>query len=333
MTMLEHEIQKIIEARHHDPFNVLGKHVIDGRTKVRAYNPHAISVMLAEGERPMERVPNTDIFEWSGDTDSLPERYRIIWRDSDHREHINHDPYSFLPQLSDYDLHLFGEGKHWHAYRFLGSHVHEVDGVAGVLFAVWAPNAQRVSVVGDFNRWDGRCHPMRVRGGSGVWELFIPDLPPGTLYKYEILSRATNSIFLKADPYGQQFEVRPKTASIVTAASQYVWQDQEWLEKRKTHDWLHAPMSIYEVHLGSWQRGPEGELLNYRELANRLINHVKEMGFSHIELLPITEHPYDPSWGYQTTGYYAPTSRYGLPDDFRFFVDQCHQHGIGVFLD
>ncbi|MEN8260606.1 MAG: 1,4-alpha-glucan branching protein GlgB, partial [Pseudomonadota bacterium] len=201
-----------------------------------------------------------------------------------------------------------------------------------VLFAVWAPNAERVSIVGDFNHWDGRCHPMRVRGGSGVWELFVPDLPLGTLYKYEIRNRNTGAISLKSDPYGQQFELRPKTATVV-CASAYEWQDQAWLKKRISHDWLHQPMSIYEVHLGSWQRGPEGELLNYREFAERLVEYVKEMGFSHIELLPITEHPYDPSWGYQATGYYAPTRRFGTPDDFRYFVDYCHRQGIGVLLD
>ena len=208
-----------------------------------------------------------------------------------------------------------------------------VDGIPGVLFAVWAPNAERVSVVGDFNHWDGRCHPMRVRGGSGVWELFVPDLEPGALYKYEIRNRHSGAVVLKIDPYGQAFEQRPHTASIVTPEATYRWQDQDWLQRRRDHDWQHAPMSIYEVHLGSWQRGPEGEFLNYRELAERLVPYVAELGFTHIELLPVTEHPYDPSWGYQTTGYYAPTSRFGDPDDFRYFVDYCHQHGIGVFLD
>ncbi len=330
---LSPDLQRIIEARHHDPFQVLGRHPSAGLAAVRVHIPQASEVTIAEGPWPMQRIGDTDLFEWQGDPDSVPNRYRIIWRDDQHREHIAHDPYSFPPQLSDYDLHLFGEGNHWHAYRILGAHPHEVGGVAGVLFGVWAPNAERVSVVGDFNNWDGRRHPMRVRGGSGVWELFIPDLGPGALYKFEIRNRASGEVLLKADPYGQRFELRPGTASIIAEQSGYEWQDQGWLRKRAAADWQHEPMSIYEVHLGSWQRGPEGEFLDYRELARRLVAHVNNMGFSHIELLPITEHPYDPSWGYQTTGYYAPSSRYGQPEDFRYFVDLCHQHGIGVIID
>ena len=326
-------LERITEARHDDPFAVLGRHHADGHLIVRAYLPLAGEVTLAECNQPMQQLEGTGLFEWEGDSDSVPEHYRLIWRDADHRQHIAYDPYSFPPQLSDFDLHLFGEGKHWHAYRFMGAHPHEVDGIAGVLFAVWAPNAARVSVVGEFNDWDGRRYPMRLRGGSGVWELFIPDLAPGALYKYEIRNAVSGTVFVKADPYGQQMEHRPATASIVTPHNQYAWGDQAWLEQRTQQDWQHQPMSIFEVHLGSWQRGPEGEFLNYRTVAERLVAYVQEMGFSHIELLPITEHPYDPSWGYQTTGYYAPTSRYGSPDDFRYFVDLCHRHNIGVFLD
>jgi 1,4-alpha-glucan branching enzyme len=329
---LEPELQKILDACHPDPFSVLGKHTVDKHTVVRVYMPSAQEVTIAEGNLPMRRIPETDFFEWQGTT-KLPDRYRLIWRDKDHREHITHDPYCFPSQLSDFDMHLFGEGKHWHTYRFLGSHVHEVNGVGGVLFAVWAPNAGRVSVVGDFNCWDGRAHPMRTHGSNGMWELFIPDIGPGALYKFEIRNQETGHIFIKSDPYGQQFELRPNTASVVTDKVSYAWNDAKWMEKRKTWDWQHAPLSIYEVHLGSWQRGPEGEFLNYRELAKRLVDYVTDMGFSHIELMPITEHPFDGSWGYQTTGYYAPTSRYGTPDDFRYFVDYCHQHNIGVFLD
>ncbi|HGX93955.1 MAG TPA: 1,4-alpha-glucan branching enzyme, partial [Candidatus Tenderia sp.] len=331
-TQLEPEFQKIADARHHDPFALLGRHVVDGEATVRVFLPRAAAVMIAEGDHVMTRLEGSDFFVWKGKPEEVPERYRLIWRDDEHREHLLHDPYCFPPQLSEFDLHLFGEGKHWHAYRMLGSRVHEVDGVGGVLFAVWAPNAERVSVVGDFNFWDGRCHPMRVRGGSGVWELFIPDLAPGAIYKYEIRHRDNGVISLKSDPYGEYFEQRPKTASIVSE-SEYSWNDESWLEVRRQSDWGHSPMSIYEVHLGSWQHGPEGELLNYRDLAHRLVAYVKEMGFNYVELLPITEHPYDPSWGYQCTGYYAPTSRHGSPDDFRYFVDYCHQNGIGVFLD
>jgi 1,4-alpha-glucan branching enzyme len=330
---LNPELQRIVEARHHDPFAVLGRHPQDKKVVVRTYLPYAQEVHIAEGNLPLQRIPNTDLFEWQGKPEQVPDRYRLIWRDSDHHEHISYDPYCFPPQLSDFDLYLFGEGKHWHAYRFLGAHPHEADGVAGVLFAVWAPNAERVSVVGNFNRWDGRVHPMRVRGGSGVWELFVPNLYPGDLYKFEIRNRHSGAIFLKSDPYGQHFEMRPSTATIVPKPDTYIWRDTEWLDRRKASDWLHRPMSIYEIHLGSWRRGPEGEFLNYRDIAHQLVDYVKELGFSHIELLPITEHPYDASWGYQTTGYYAPSSRFGTPDDFRYFMDYCHQHGIGVILD
>jgi 1,4-alpha-glucan branching enzyme len=325
------DLQQLIQGRHRDPFGVLGRHVKDGRVLVRAYLPHAEAVTIAEGEHPMQRVPGTGIFEWQGDPTQVPERYRLIWRDDARREHIAHDPYCYPPQCPDFDLHLFGEGRHWHAYRLLGARVHEVDDVAGVLFAVWAPSAERVSVVGEFNRWDGRTHPMRVHG-NGVWELFIPDLAPGVLYKYEI--RATGgAVFLKSDPYGQRFEERPKTASIVEPPADYAWRDADWLAARAAHDWQHSPMAIYEVHLGTWQRGPEGEFLNYREIGGRLVAYAKDLGFTHIELMPITEHPYDKSWGYQATGYFAPTSRFGSPDDFRWFVDHCHANGIGVILD
>ena len=329
---LEPDLQKLVDARHQDPFSVLGKHTVGKQIQIRVCLPDAEEVMIAEGNLPMRRIPYTEIFEWQG-TAKIPDQYRLIWRDKEHREHITHDPYCFGPQVSDFDMHLFSEGKHWHAYRFLGSHVHEVNGVGGVLFVLWAPNAERISVVGDFNSWDGRAHLMRNHGSNGIWELFIPDIGPGTLYKYEIRNQQSGDIFYKSDPYGQQFEVRPKTASIVKDNKPYVWHDTDWLEKRQKRDWLHTPMSIYELHLGSWQRGPEGEFLNYREFAKLLVDYVTEMGFSHIELLPITEHPFDGSWGYQTIGYYAPTSRYGTPEDFQYFVDYCHQHNIGVFLD
>ena len=330
---LQTEFDRIVQARHHDPFSVLGRHAANGRELIRAYLPGADEVSIAEGNIRLQRVAGTDLFEWYGDAGSIPGHYRLIWRDAGHCEHIAHDPYSFPPQLPDFDLHLFGEGRHRHAYRFLGAHTHEIDGIAGILFAVWAPNAERISVVGEFNHWDGRRHPMRVRGGSGVWELFIPDLEPDCLYKYEIRNRHTGELSLKADPYAQAFEVRPDTASIITAPCTYAWQDQAWMAQLPATDWQHRPMSIYEVHPGSWQRGPEGEFLSYRQLADKLVNYVKTMGFTHIELLPITEHPYDPSWGYQTTGYFAPTSRYGSPDDFRYFVDYCHRNNIGVLLD
>jgi len=330
---LQDEFNKITEAKHHNPFATLGKHKVDNEIEVRVYLPHAKEVSLAEGNKSMKPIGNTGIFEWRGNQFSESPHYKVKWRDTNNREYIIHDPYSFPPQLSDFDLHLFSEGNHQNAYRFLGAHPHQIDEVFGVLFAVWAPNAERVSVIGDFNRWDGRCHPMRVHGSSGVWEIFIPDIEQGTLYKYEIRNRHSGEILQKTDPYGQQFEQRPKTASIVPELPTYHWSDREWLQRRGVWNWQQSPISIYEVHLGSWQRGPEGEFLSYRELAQRLVAYVTEMGFSHIELLPITEHPYDPSWGYQTTGYFAPTSRYGNPDDLRYFIDHCHQHNIGVILD
>ncbi|MBK9131275.1 MAG: 1,4-alpha-glucan branching protein GlgB [Gammaproteobacteria bacterium] len=326
------DIQRILSARHHDPFSFLGKHR-DGDTEVvRAYVPGAVRVSIAEGDLPLERLHGTDLFEWRGRPGTVPDRYRLTWT-SGGAAHTAYDPYCFAPLLSDYDLYLFGEGNHQHAYRFLGAHPHNVAGIHGTLFAVWAPNAGRVSVVGDFNTWDGRRNPMRSRGGSGIWELFIPGIAPGTLYKFELRHRDSGGIHLKSDPYGQQFELRPYTASIVADAEPYPWQDQGWIERRRGMDWLHAPVTIFEVHLGSWRRGPRGTFLSYRELAQSLVPYVLEMGFTHIELLPITEHPFDASWGYQTTGYYAPTSRYGTPEDFRYFVDHCHRHGIGVILD
>ena len=331
--LLEHELERISQARHHDPFSVLGKHREQDLDLIRVFLPQADVVAIAEGNIRLERIPNTDLFEWRGAPGVVPDRYHLVWIDSAQHEHIAHDPYSFPEQLSDFDLHLFSEGRHRHAYRILGAHVHAIDEVTGVLFAVWAPNAERVSVVGEFNQWDGRRHPMRVRGGSGVWELFIPDLEAGNLYKFEIRNRDSGEILLKTDPYAQAFEVRPRTASIITSPTRYAWDDKVWMDQRRSLDWQHTPMSVYEVHMGSWQRGPEGEFLSYRQLAESLVSYVSEMGFTHIELLPITEHPYDPSWGYQATGYFAPTSRYGTADDFRYFVDTCHQKGIGVLLD
>ena len=300
-------LQMVVDATHSDPFSVLGRHRDGDGTLVRVLIPQAETVTIAEGGHEMTRIEGTDLFEWRGPPEAVPQCYRLIWRDRDHREHIGHDPYCFTHQLPDFDLHLFGEGRHWHAYRMLGARVHETQGVGGVLFSVWAPNAARVSVVGDFNGWDGRTHPMRVHG-NGVWELFIPDLAPGGVYKFEVRARS-GAIQLKSDPFGRRFELRPKTASVIEPESGFQWSDPAWLEARRELDWLHTPMSIYEAHLGSWQRGPEGELLGYRELARRLVAHVLDLGFTHIELMPVTEHPYDLSWGYQTTGYYAPTSR------------------------
>lgn len=330
---LDSNIVKIIEAKHHDPFSVLGCHTQDHNPVIRVFLPYAETVYLNNTDTEMKRIHGTDVFLHFPEKEVIPKHYQLIWIDKDGRQHQQYDPYCFGPILPEFDRHLFAEGRHWHIYQKLGSHLHSVDGISGVYFAVWAPNAQRVSVVGDFNRWDGRCHPMRNLGSTGIWEIFIPGLEAGCLYKFEILNRQTGQLLVKTDPYGQQFEFRPQTAAIVTSEDSYQWRDQEWMEQRPHRNWLHEPMSIYEVHLGSWQRDARGNFINYRDLAKQLVEYVKNMGFTHIELLPITEHPLDISWGYQTTGYFAPTSRHGSPDDFRYFVDACHANNIGVLLD
>lgn len=326
------DLQRLLQARHHDPFAVLGRHEHAGETLIRVLLPYTREVTLEETGEALARVGNSDIFEWSGNAGLLPAHYRLRRIDSDGREHILYDAYAFEPTLAEYDLNLFSAGKHLHVYRMLGAHACNIDGIDGVRFATWAPNAERVSVVGNFNRWDGRCYPMRSRGNSGVWELFVPGLPMGELYKYEIRNRDSGKVVQKSDPYARRTELRPRTASIIFE-SHYAWQDDAWLAQRQAADWLHKPMSIYEVHPGSWQRDALGQPLGYRELAHRLVDYVTRLGFTHIELLPVTEHPFDDSWGYQTTGYYAPTARFGEPDDFRYFVDYCHQHNIGVLLD
>ena len=265
----------------------------------------------------------------------LPRRIACAFASRMARVIETHDPYAFPPILTDYDLYLSGEGTHYLNYEKLGAHVREVAGVRGVHFGVWAPNAQRVSVVGDFNSWDGRVDAMRNRGASGIWEIFMPGLDEGALYKFEILSRVGNHLGLKSDPYGFAAELRPKSASVVCDIDRYQWNDSAWLEARTSRDWLHSPMSIYEVHAGSWRRNHEegDRWLTYRELADQLIPYVKQMGYTHIELMPIMEHPFDASWGYQTVGYFAVTSRFGSPADFMYFVDRCHQEGLGVILD
>ncbi|MBS3952996.1 MAG: 1,4-alpha-glucan branching protein GlgB [Methylomicrobium sp.] len=330
---LDSESIKIIEAKHHDPFSVLGRHPHDKLINVKVYLPYAESVRFANDGPDIPRIIGSDFFEYTAQPNELPEHYQLVWIDKDGSQHTNYDPYDFGVQLPEFDRHLFAEGKHWHIYQKMGAHQHTVDTIEGVLFTVWAPNAGRVSVIGDFNRWDGRCNPMRSLGGSGIWELFIPGLSAGCLYKFEILNRQSNHVLVKTDPYGQQFELRPNTSSVVVQDSAYPWQDQQWMSSRSSHDWLHEPMSIYEVHLGSWKRDAQGNFLSYRDLAVELVEYVKMLGFTHIELMPITEHPLDVSWGYQTTGYFAPTRRHGSPDDFRYFMDTCHQHNIGVILD
>ncbi len=325
-------LELIAAARHHDPHSVLGRHDTGTTTVVLTYLPGVESARLASGQA-LRRLPASDFFWWEGPAGSLPAHPEVQWEGPGGRAGRRVDPYSFGASVGQDDLELFASGGHVEAWKLLGAHPANFAGVQGVRFAVWAPNAERVSVVGPFCDWDGRRLPMRVLGGSGVWELFVPGLPVGDVYKYEIRNRLTGGVELKGDPYARAMELRPSTASIITAADSYQWQDESWMAGRPAHDWLHAPLSIYEVHLGSWQRNSAGDFLSYRELAAQLIPYVKQLNFTHIELLPITEHPLDDSWGYQTTGYFAPTSRFGPPEDLKYFIDECHRVGIGVLLD
>lgn len=260
----------------------------------------------------------------------MPYRLRVL-EHGHYGQHI--DCWNFPPCPDAQAIYLFAEGRNLQAEKLLGANWQRRDGVEGVCFRTWAPNAERVSVVGEFNRWDGRCHPLANLGESGLWELFIPSLRPGSLYRFEIRNRHSGAVLLKNDPYAREFERRPANAARISAPSRHVWQDQAWLAERARRDWLHAPMSVYELHSASWRRHPDGRMYSYHELADALIPYVCELGYTHIELLPITEHPLDQSWGYQTTGYFAPTSRHGSPDDFRYFIDRCHAAGIGVILD
>lgn len=326
-------LQRILDANHHDPFAYLGLHPHQDGYCFRTFLPYAHSVEIKVGKawKRLAKTHSDGFFEWRGDkAPSLPCHLKVT--------HANltsetHDPYSFKPIISDHDLHLFAEGNLKQAYKTFGAHSCVHQGIDGVRFAVWAPNAARVSVIADFNQWDGRIHPMRVHGQSGVWEIFIPNVNLDSLYQYEIRQRNNGNVLTKTDPYGFAFEPRPGTAAIVKHSNQYQWHDDHWLQSRKESDWLHKPFNCYELHLGSWRRNDQGMFLDYRELADQVTKYVKEMGYTHIELMPITEHPLNESWGYQTTGYYGVTNRYGNPDDFKYFVDTCHAANIGVILD
>jgi 1,4-alpha-glucan branching enzyme len=328
---LQDDLRRIAAGIHHDPHGVLGGHERAGLATVLTYLPSCQAARL-EGQLEMIRLPDSDFFYWQGPRGTLPVHYRIGWRDSQGYDHERVDPYSFAPCFGTSDLTAFSGGYEARGWQFMGAQLLQIDGVGGVRFAVWAPNARRVSVVGPFCGWDGRRYPLRSLGASGVWEIFIPGLVAGEIYKYELRHRDSETLVLKCDPYARASELRPATASIV-CESHYRWGDADWLHARRERDWLHAPMSIYEVHAGSWRQHNDGRFYSYRELSAELIPYVRELGFTHIELLPITEHPLDDSWGYQTTGYFAPTSRHGAPDDLRYFIDQCHQAGIGVLLD
>jgi 1,4-alpha-glucan branching enzyme len=321
----------LLKGRLHDPFHYLGFHRESEGFVLRVFNPHADEIHLVtdRGEAALLCVHPEGLFEWHGEEE--PVFYQLRVNAGGHTR-LTHDPYAFPPQISDFDLHLFNEGKMQQGYRMLGSRQYRRNGVDGIRFAVWAPNAERVSVVGDFNRWDGRTHLMAAHGLSGVWELFIPDLPLGSLYKYEIYSNS-GKLITKTDPYAQTYELRPGTAGLAGSAIAHPWQDADWMENRAKWDWLHAPVNVLEIHAGSWKRHPDGRFYSYRELADHLIPYVKEMGYTHIEMMPMSEHPLDESWGYQTTGYFAATSRFGTPDDLCHFIDSCHAAGIGVLLD
>ncbi|AWN17157.1 1,4-alpha-glucan (glycogen) branching enzyme, GH-13-type [Salinisphaera sp. LB1] len=321
---------RLLDARLHDPHRLLGRHVDAEGELVRAFLPHAQQAWLMPLNEPMERHGDSALFVWRGADGRLPDDYRLRWVDEYGHRHEQHDAYAFASLLHAADLARFNAGEHTQAWRLLGAHLATDQGIEGTRFAVWAPRAARVSVIGDFNRWDGHAHPMRIHSRSGVWELFVPGLAEGALYKFEIRD-TEDRVRAKTDPYGRRFERRPATAAIVTGPSRHVWGDQDWMAARR--DWQTAPIAIYEVHLGCWQREPDGRFLDYRQLADRLLPYVRDLGMTHIEIMPLTEHPFDASWGYQPTGYFAPTSRYGEPDDLRYFVDRCHQAGIGVYLD
>ncbi len=324
--------QAILMATHHDPFGYLGLHRIGQVWELRLFLPYASTVEVFTSEwEPVPRVHDQGIYIWKGNAPPVsPCRLRYM---ENGLQIETFDVYEFPPFISDHDLYLFQEGRLQQLYKVFGAHPCTHEGISGVHFAVWAPNAERVSVVGDFNHWDGRQHPMRVRSSSGIWELFLPGSYIGSLYKFEIRNRQNGAIMVKTDPYGVAFELRPGTAARICSNAGFVWEDAPWMNRRAKSDWLHAPMNIYEVHLGSWKH-PEGrDFYNYHELADLLLPYVLDMGYTHIELMPISEHPLDESWGYQTTGYFGVTSRYGTPDDFRSFVNKFHQSGIGIILD
>lgn len=329
------DILAIVAGRHRDPFSILGLHQVEGHWVVRVFIPGAevVHALTLDGAviGGLERRHDEGFFEGPVALEHRQAIRIVAGRGKDTWTFI--DPYAFGPVLGSLDDYYLAEGTHLRLYDRLGAHAMRHEGVDGVHFAVWAPSATRVSVVADFNGWDGRRHPMRLRPGSGVWEIFIPDAQAGQRYKYELLDGTGGLLPLKSDPFGFSFELRPDTASRIAATTEFKWTDASNLADLRDRDHRRRPMAIYEVHLGSWRRRPDGGFLSYEELAEQLIPYVIDLGFTHIELLPISEHPYDPSWGYQPTGLYAPTSRFGEPEAFARFVDRAHGAGLGVILD
>ena len=336
-----YDIFHIVNGEHSDPHTVLGMHEMeeDGRKAVvvRAFLPHAAGITVIDyankrKKYPMERLHADGFFEVTIADREEWFRYQLEYTDADGNTWRSYDPYSFSPTLSEFDRHLFGAGTHYEIYEKMGGRLMTHEGARGAAFSVWAPNAKAVSVIGDFNNWDARRSPMRRLGESGIWELFLPAAAEGDKYKFHV-TQCDGRVVDKTDPYGVYAEVRPNNASVLYPLKRYKWKDRRWMTARKKYNFKTAPMNIYEVHLGSWKRAEGDRFLTYTELAEQLIPYVKEMGYTHIEMLPVEEHPFDGSWGYQVTGYYAPTSRYGSPDEFKQFVDACHQNGISVILD
>ncbi|HYT61449.1 MAG TPA: 1,4-alpha-glucan branching protein GlgB [Haliangiales bacterium] len=340
MILTAAELESLVNVQQRSPHALLGMHPLgDGSgVVVRAFLPHASAVEIVpviEKDKPkikLKRLHDGGLFEGTARETGRVYAYDLVITDQGGNTRRTRDPYSFLPTLGETDLYLFGQGNERRIYDKLGAQLRVIDGVPGASFAVWAPNARRVSVVGDFNGWDGRIHPMRHLGPSGVWEIFIPGIREGALYKYEIKD-ANGALGLKTDPYGFFFEPAPKNASIVWDNRKFSWGDDAWLGKRRGQNPLRSPMSIYEVHLGSWRKKSAAESLGYREVAGPLIDYVKKTGFTHVEFLPLSEHAFYPSWGYQVTGFYSPTGRYGTPDDFQYLVNALHAAGIGVLVD
>ncbi len=335
----DRQFDAIVQARHGDPFSVLGMHAADGQLVVRTFQPQAAAVELVERKSGkaialLEKIHADGLFEARLARRKKPFAYRLRLEGPGGSTEIE-DPYAFPPVLGEMDVHLLAEGSHRNAYEKLGAHPQAIDGVSGTAFAVWAPSAQRVSVVGDFNDWDGRRHPMRLRHACGVWEIFLPGIEAGARYKFEIVGPDGALMPLKADPCAFYAEQPPRTASVVSGLPERDWGDAEWMDRRGAAQSRDAPISVYEVHLGSWRRvASEGlRYLSYQELADQLVPYVKDLGFTHIELLPVSEFPFDGSWGYQPVGLYAPTSRFGDPADFQAFVERCHAEGLGVLLD